>query len=309
MRRIVVFLLFLFLITNIKAQNTFEFLRLDMSPRAGALAGSYVANNDDPNVIFYNPAGINLLEGKPGSFSFLKHLVDINSASLAYSQEVEGLGRFGGAVQYINYGSFTEADVNGNKLGEFSANEIALIVGYANELDENFYYGVNVKFIYSGIADYSATGAAVDLGLHYAIPDSRWHFGFSVLNLGSQLSSYFDKTEDLPLDVRFGFSKQLENMPLKFYASFNRLTDDYDEFSDRFSQFTFGGEFLFGESFRLRVGYDNEKRKELKIGSTAGLAGFNIGLGFNVSEYTVDYAFSSLGSIGSMHRFGLSTSF
>ena len=58
-------LLFLFLMifpTVSFTQNTYEFLRLDMSARAGALGGSFVSNNDDPDVIFYNPAGIRCLK-------------------------------------------------------------------------------------------------------------------------------------------------------------------------------------------------------------------------------------------------------
>ena len=35
------------------AQNTYDFLRLDSSPRASALANAYVADNTDPNIIFY----------------------------------------------------------------------------------------------------------------------------------------------------------------------------------------------------------------------------------------------------------------
>ncbi len=69
------------------SQNTFDFLRLDGSARAGALGGSFVSNNDDADVIFYNPAGLDLLEGNPASFSFVKHLMDINLASLSYSTE------------------------------------------------------------------------------------------------------------------------------------------------------------------------------------------------------------------------------
>lgn len=291
------------------AQNTFEFLRLDMSPRAAALGGSYVASNDDPNVIFYNPAGINFLENRPASFSFVKHLVDINSASLTYSQEFDEIGRFGIGVQYINYGTFTEADASGNELGEFGANEFALLVGYGNELDENFYYGANVKFIYSGIADYSATGVALDLGLHYALPDDDWNFGLSFLNIGTQLSSYFDSKEELPLDIRFGLTKQLAHTPFKFYASLNRLNEDYENFGDRFKQVTVGAEIKFSSPLRIRIGYENEKRKEYKVGSSSGLAGFNLGLGFKVSDYTIDYAFSSMGSIGALHRFGVSTTF
>jgi len=302
------FVVFLLLFTSFSySQSTYKFLNLDKSPRAAAVAGSFVANNDDPNVIFYNPAGINFLKDSPISFSFLKHLLDINSASLVYSRQIEDWGRFSASVQYINYGEFTKSDENGMKIGNFGASDVAFSVGYGNELDQNFYYGANVKFIYSGIEEYSSTGLAVDIGLHYEIPESRWNFGFSILNLGTQLTSYIDNKEELPIDIRIGFSKQLENLPFRFYWSFNKLNEKQENFLNRFKQITFGGEFKLGQSFRLRFGYDNEKRKELKIGTTAGLAGFNLGFGFNVSTYTIDYSFSSLGSIGSLHRFGVST--
>ncbi len=299
----------LLLSTTISAQSSFDFLRLDTSPRAAAVAGSYVANGDDPNVIFYNPAGINLLTGTPVSFSFLKHLMDINSASISFSKEFEGIGRFAAGIQYINYGSFTRADENGMKLGNFGAGDIAVLVGYGNQLDKNFYYGANVKIIYSSIESYSSSAAAIDLGLHYAIPELRWNFGFSVLNLGSQLSHYFNTKEDLPLDIRLGFSKSLEKLPFTFFWSFNRLNERQNNFFERFKQITLGGELRVGQNLKLRIGYDNEKRKEMKLGSTsAGLSGFSVGLGFIVNKYNVDYSFSSLGAIGSLHRFGISTS-
>src|SRR4030067_3278305 len=73
-----IILILIFVSLNTNAQNTYEFLRLDMSARAGALGGSFVSNNDDPDVIFYNPAGMQLLTDNPISFSFVKHLLDIN---------------------------------------------------------------------------------------------------------------------------------------------------------------------------------------------------------------------------------------
>ena len=107
------------------SQNTYDFLRLDGSARAGALVGSFVSNNDDADVIFYNPAGIKLLDGNPASFSFVKHLLDINLASLSYSTEFEDIGRFGAAIKYINYGSFDEVDAASQSTDE-NAYHIAL---------------------------------------------------------------------------------------------------------------------------------------------------------------------------------------
>jgi hypothetical protein len=309
MKRVSLLLIFIFASGVLSAQSVYEFLRMNYSPRAAALAGSYVANNDDPDVMFYNPAGLGALEKQPVSFSFVKHLLDINSASLTYSREFEGIGRFAAGVQYISYGSFTEADEFGNQTGEFGAGDFSFTLSYANILAENFFYGVNVKFIYSSIADYSSTGAAFDVGLQYVIPSSRWNFGFSIVNIGGQISSYVDTKEDIPLDMRLGFSKTLAHLPLTFYFQFSRLSDDYGNFGDRFSNFMLGAEIKISKVFALRFGFDNGKRKDMKVGTTAGFAGFNLGLGVNVSGYRVDYAFSSLGTIGSLHRFGVSTAF
>jgi hypothetical protein len=308
MKKLVVFALTVLIASTINAQ-TYDFLRLDTSPRAAALAGSYVATGDDPNVIFYNPAGINLLQGTPVSFSFVKYLMDINAASFSTSANINGIGRFGTAIDYINYGTFTRADENGTDLGTFSAGEMAILVGYGNQLDQNFYYGANVKFIFSSIAGISSSGIAADLGLFYTIPDQKWNFGFSVLNAGRQIKSYYGTMEDLPLDVRLGFSKELAKVPIRFFWSFNQINDSQNSILEHFKQITFGAEFKVGQSLRLRIGYDNTKRNDLQIGTNAGLTGIDVGFGVQIKNYNVDYSFSSLGSIGALHRIGVSTNF
>ncbi|MFO7448104.1 MAG: type IX secretion system protein PorQ [Ignavibacteriaceae bacterium] len=296
-----------FQVVVLSQQNTYEFMRIDMSPRAGDLAGSFVSNNDDPYVIFYNPAGINLLTENPVSFSFVKHLLDINLASISYSTDYEDYGRFAAGIKYINYGSFQGADEVGNKLGEYGAGEVAFIIGYGNSLDENFYYGANVKFIYSGIEERSSTALALDLGLHYSIPGEMMNIGFSVLNIGSQLSYYINTKEDLPLDVVLGVSKKLEHLPLRLSVDFHKLNEERDDIAQRFKAFSVGAEFTLSRVLTLRLGYDNEKRNELKIGNFAGIAGFNVGFGANISAYHFSYGFSSMGAIGSLHRIGITT--
>jgi len=289
------------------SQNTYEFLRLDASARAAALGGSFITYYDDADIIFYNPAGLKLIEGSPISFSFTKHLMDINLASLSYSTEFENVGRFGTAVQYINYGKFDGADEFGNRDGEFGAGELALLLGYAGELAENFYYGANAKFIYSSIADRSSSAVAVDMGLHYSIPSQQINIAVVALNLGTQMSSYIDTKEDLPIDVAIGVSKRLENLPLRLSLNFRKLNEKRDDFAQRFKAFTLGAEFYLSKVLTLRLGFDNEKRSELKVGTTAGIAGFNAGLGVNISEYRFDYGYSSLGTIGGLHRISLVT--
>lgn len=295
--------------SNTFSQTTYEFLRVDMSARAGALGGSFVSNNDDVDVLFYNPAGIASLQNSPISLSFVKHLLDINLFSLAYSTEFKDIGRFGTSIKYINYGMFDAADEFGNRTGEFNAGEFAFAIGYAGEFEENFYYGANAKIIYSSIAEHSSSAIAADFGVNYTIPSQQINIAASVLNLGNQLSSYINTKEDLPVDVVVGVSKRLENLPVRLALDFHRLNEKRDEFYQHFKGFTIGAEFYLSKVLNLRLGYDNERRSELKVGTTSGIAGFNAGLGVLVSDYQFNYGYSSLGLVGAMHRIGISTVF
>lgn len=293
--------------TTLFGQETspYEFLSLDVSPRAAALGGSFVANDDDPNVLFYNPAGLKNLENRPISFSFFDHIVDIKTLGLVYSHDFDNIGRFALGVQYVSYGDFDRTTEDGQILGTFGAGDFALTLGYTNQLEENFHYGISLKFIHTAIDDISSSAIAGDVGLQYEFSKKRT-IGLSIRNIGTQLSSYFDTAEDLPLDVRIGAKQKLAHLPLTLFLSLNKL----NESEERFKRFTFGGEFQLSKVLSLRIGYDNEKRDELKLGSsTAGLAGFSIGLGVEVQKYNVDYAFSSLGDVGAWHRFGISTEF
>ena len=69
--------------------STYQFLQLDMSARAAALGGTFVSNGDNPDVIFYNPAGLEFLDKSPVSFSFVKHVLDINFAKSCLLNEFQ----------------------------------------------------------------------------------------------------------------------------------------------------------------------------------------------------------------------------
>jgi hypothetical protein len=291
-----------------ETNTTYAFLRTDVSSRAAGMAGSFVGVINDPTTIFYNPAGLSTLTNPMGSVGFFKHLLDINTGYLSYAQEIQGAGFVGASVLYTDYGSFTKTDEGANDLGTFSAGDLAVIIGYSNLLDENLHYGINFKYIYSSIEDFSSSGLAGDFGILYTVPDSKVTIAASILNIGTQLKEYGSVEEDLPLDVVIGGSVVPRGIPLLLHVSFHKLNASTDDFGERFRAFRVGGEFTLGPSLQLRFGYDNEKRTDLKIGSTAGLAGFSGGVGIFVSDYRLDYAISSLGSIGEWHRVSIGVS-
>ncbi len=294
----------------LRAQNysAFDFLRIPMNARAAALGNTFLTMRDDPSILFTNPGALSSISGPSASVGFLKHLLDVNAGYAVYSQKWENLGWVGAGITYLNYGSFDETDKFGNMTGStFGASDLALSLGYGNRAG-NLHYGAALKVIYSYIEEYSASGLALDAGVSYYIPDQDMVLAAGVLNAGAQLSSYGGEREDLPLDVRIGIGKQLEHLPLNIMLNFHKLNEDAD-FFDRFTNFSLGGEFDLSDSFKARVGYYNEMRRELKIGNTAKLAGFSGGFGLRIAGYMVDYAYTSLGEIGALHRFAITTSF
>ncbi|MBA4311721.1 MAG: hypothetical protein C0417_03730 [Chlorobiaceae bacterium] len=288
-----------------QGNTVYEFLRNEPSARVAALGGSFLMASDDPNTIFYNPAGIATLSSTKLSIGFMKHLLDINAGFLSYGMELKDIGMIGAGVKYINYGDFKRTGEEGQDLGTFKAGEFAFILGYGAELIENLNYGVNAKFIYSSIAEVNSSGAALDFGLSYFAIPRMLHVGASVTNLGTQFDPYMNTREKLPLDVAVGAAVYPEHLPAIVFIDFHKLTESEQNFIDHLKHFSIGVEFLASPNFQLRVGYNNERRQELELGQTAGMAGFSVGGGFFNDMYNVDYGFTSLGKIGAIHRINI----
>ncbi len=286
-----------------QSNTTYNFLNLDVGARASALGGSFNSTTNDVNSIYYNPAALSTLTSKQASVGFFKYLLDINSGNIAYSQRIKNAGYFGAFVKYVNYGSFEKFDEQSNNLGTFSANDLAIALGYSDVYKNNFHYGLNLKFIYSNIDEFSSTGIAADLGVLFTFPESMWNVGVSLLNAGTQLTEYASTSEELPLDLRIGVNKKLEHLPLNVHVEFDNLTSDVDQFFDRFKTLSVGGEFDFSDNVQFRIGYNNSQRQDLQTGSSLGIAGFSTGLGVKFLDYySIDYAFNSLGKVGSTQR-------
>jgi len=282
---------------------TYLFLQHDVSARAAAMAGSVVSMAAGPAGVFTNPASIGLDSIPLAEFGYTSHLLDIKAGFAAYSQPVGEFGVLGIGVQYIDYGTFDHTDDLANKLGTFSAGDLAASVSLSQAFEENLYYGVTGKFIYSSIADVHSAAAAADLGLIYLIPgNDPITLGVTVANLGTQLAYYGSIREPLPLDIRIGGTIKPQHLPLQLNLNFHKLNEERTNFLDRFTVFTVGGEFTLSKALRFRFGYNNERRKELKVGTSAGMTGFSFGGGLVLKTMRLDYSYNSFGVIGNISR-------
>ncbi len=282
---------------------TYQFLQNDVSARASAMAGSFITMQGDPAGMFYNPATIATLVAPTAAVGYTSHVLDIKSGFAAYTQNVQELGVLGFGVNYINYGSFDGMNDQGISTGTFGAGDLAVSATLANLFDENLYYGITGKYIYSSIADVNSSALGLDLGLMYLIPgDDQIALGASLTNMGSQIDYYGTKKEPLPFEIKIGGTIKPAHLPLQLNVNFNKLNEERNSFFDKFTSFTVGGEFTLSKALRFRFGYNNERRKELKIGTSAGMAGFSLGGGLVLKGLRLDYGFNSYGEIGSISR-------
>jgi len=289
-------------------RSTYEFLRLDISPRSAGMGGNFIAMIDDPALLFYNPSGLATLQNRYAGVGFFKHLLDINLGYGVYTQKFR-TSKFnslnvGIGVIYINYGNFNETDRYGNQLGTFSAGELAIIGGVAKE-DGNLKYGGSAKLIYSSIAGARSIAIAFDIGVMYVLQEQNLNIALTLNNIGTQINSYLTLKEDLPFEIKFAVSKKLEYLPLRLNIGINKINESTEKIADRIKNFTIGGEFNVSENLDLRFGYNNERRREMKIAPTIDLTGFSLGMGLKIDKYRFDYSLTSLGKIGSLHQIGL----
>ncbi len=302
-RKIFLHLLLMLAVTSAaSAQSSFHFLTLNSSARAAALGGAFVSMPEDATALFINPATLSTVQDSRMSATFLKHVLDINSGLISYNSSSETLGKYAVSVQFTSNGTFQGADRNGVKTASFSGTEVAFSGTYTNAFDSNFYYGATVKFIYSGLEKTSSTALAADVGLLYQIPKSRVNIGFSLLNVGAQLSKYGTESESLPVDARLGINHRLRGLPLLLNFSFHHLADETDGFFDRFANFSIGGELTVSKVIDLRLGYDNLVRKSVSLDTQRGMSGFSAGVGIKAKNVLIDYGASSLGTPATLHR-------
>lgn len=292
------------------AQSPFDFIQLGISARSAGLGGAFTSISKDQTALFFNPGSLATVESSAVSATFMKHVLDISSGMATYTLPVEknSSERIAISAVYTTYGSFDRTDEFGSVTGSFSANNVGLMGTYSNELDTTLSYGVTAKFMYATLDDLASSAVALDAGVLYRMPASRTNIGFSILNIGTQLSTFQGITDRMPIDVRLGINHRLRGLPLLLNFSLHHLADDADAFFDRVGNFSIGGEFILSKVLDLRIGYDNYVRNATSIQGQRRFSGFAAGVGVRTAYVQIDYGVSALGTAGSIHRLTLHTS-
>ncbi len=274
------------------------FLELGDGSRPLALAGAYTAVGGDVDALYYNPAGTAFLARPEVSFSHSDWLESTNFDVISYGHPTS-LGTIGLSALRMGDGTFDGRDANRQATGNFSADDVAVLLSYSHTLCADAGAGLNVKYLRSRIANDSASSVALDLGTQARWPGLPLSFGGSVMNVGTGLR-FVDQVDRLPLTVNVGVA-------LRPISSILLTGDFVHQPYDQISRLRFGVE--YGISlFAFRLGYDQllQGTGNSSLNTSESLRG---GLGFHWGRYKFDYTLAPFGDLGLTQRFTISLMF
>ena len=148
-----------FVYAQIGGMRSYQFLDIPVAARSTAMGGYLLTNNDsDITVAGDNAATINKSVHDQISFSYVNYIADANIAAVNYGRDFEKYGTFVFGLKYLTYGKFTEADIYGEKLGTFGANDAVFSASYGKKLHSLFTVGATFKAIYSSYYKFNSFG-------------------------------------------------------------------------------------------------------------------------------------------------------
>ena len=302
---------------QVGGEGTYDFLNMPNSARVAAMGGNFLAIDDnDITITVNNPSLINPELNNNLGLSYINYFSGINYGFATYSRTFDEIGSFTTTIQFMNYGKFEEYDETNTHIGEFTANEVALGIGWGRELTPHFSIGSNLRFIYSDFYIANSFGIAVDVAGSYIHDESQFVASLIARNVGIQITKY-DKgnSEPIPFELQLGLSKGLKHLPFRFSVLFNHLNKwdlRYDDpLEERVDPITgeekskswiekssdellrhivIGGEMTIAKFINVRIGYNYKKRKELAVKERPSTVGISWGVGVRISKFHVSYS-------------------
>ncbi len=328
-----VIILFLLYSLSNKAQiggdRVYQFLNYSSSSRQVALGGEVLTLTEDINQPIWNPSVINAEMDNQLSVNYSSFLAGINIGSISYARQISRrFGTIHGSIQFLDYGTLIGADEQGNEIGNFNANDLAVSIGYAVNLPwTNLYFGSSIKLINSNISNYTSIGMAADFAILYNSPYKSYSFTVVVRNIGTQIKTYNGIDERLPFKVSLGASYKLDHVPLKWHFTLDNLQKWNVSFVNPSNQtidlegniteaqngfivntlrhFVIGAELFPENALNVRLGYNFRRAAELKLQNVRTFGGISIGFGIKMNKLKFNYAYSKFHSAANASTFGL----
>jgi len=234
-----------------------EFLLIPATARGAALGGTFAALANDLGSMYYNPAGLALME-RPGAMaSSMSYIAGTKYNFGAIGFPFGGGSRaFGLSVTTFGFSDqpvYTVEDPQGTSGQVYSVSETAIAGTYSQQFSDRFSAGITAKYIGDKLGDVSGNAFAVDFGtsFHSQLGGRAIRAGFVITNLGTNLKHAGQPLivtvprqpppgqDQVPQEpARALLETKAWNLPVMF-----RVAVAYDAFATSLSRLTLLGEF------------------------------------------------------------------
>ncbi len=276
-----------------------QFLKVASGARGAALGEAYSALADDAFALDWNPAGLINIKKNSLVMMHAPYLAGTYADYFAYAESAGEVGAWGVSFKYMNFGKISQTDSSGFELGSFTPYDSAINVGFAcyitgfnKDPEERLVLGATGKFVRSKVlSEDNTVSADVGLNLPYMF-DNAFRVSLTAQNVMGTLR--YDKEEaPLPLILRLGTATKL--------ADYFTLTADIIAARDNLPFLAVGTEWKLAVypdmDVFLRGGANTRA-----IGDLGGTRNIALGAGLRYTDYTIDYAYSPFGDLGTVHR-------
>jgi hypothetical protein len=164
-------------------------LRIPVGAASIATGGSTVAVGDGLRNMYWNPASLAGTDQSEGMISYSSYLGDSKVNYGAISTHRGSQGQIAFSAKVLNIGDIivTTEDAPDGTGEVLNPNFGVFGITYGRRMTDRVHLGVSGAYISEKVADVSATGFAIDLGVQY---DTGWRglrFGFAMKNIGPDM--------------------------------------------------------------------------------------------------------------------------
>jgi hypothetical protein len=311
-------------------------LRVPVGAASVAIGGAGVAIGGGLGNIFYNPASLASTDQSEALASWSSYLSDADMNYAAFSTGLGSQGNIGLSIKVLNVGDITVTTEDAPEgTGEILTPNFAVVgLTYGRRMTDRVLIGATGAFINEKVADASASGFAVDLGVQY---DTGWRglrFGFCMKNIGPHMQyggPDFEQRVTVPGDDPAAQPHVVRLQPASFeIPSYLQMGVTYDlkvaegrnlmlvgAFqANNFStdEYRLGTEFQLGEWLALRAGFTGQVPLKEEDRQADYLYNWSYGAGFQFKLGTtplkLDWAGTSVGQFfEDNQQFSLSVAF
>ena len=315
--------IFTIIVTSLVGQSKYtgiyRFYNLPQSARIAGLGGNSIAiPENDINFTSVNPSALTDTMSNQFAVNVTSYLTGLTYGNVTWGYSLKERGNIAVSFQYLTYGTFQRRDEFGYEQGTYGGNDYAFNLIWSKELFKYIHIGATFKPLYSKIDTYTSYGVAFDIGTQFYNPKYGTMVSLVIKNLGKQIQPYTEnETEDLPYDIQFGISTKLKYAPFRFSWVFHSLntynliltnnnvsepnnTDlepepiEKDWVHENIENFLrhsiFGLEIIPSKAFYLQLGYNFQRRSELKTISKPAFSGVSFGLGVKIKKINISYS-------------------